>query len=556
MPKDAPFPRSLLPALVAAGLAAPAMAQTPPNAGTLLQELRPPALTVPRADPSVLPEAPALRPPMPAGGAKLTPQRIRITGSTLFTETDLLPLVQDGLGREIDLAGLEDLAARISRHYRKSGYTVARAYIPQQDVNDGTVEIAVIEGRYGAVTIKGAAAGAVPRSLGGVKVGDVVADAPLERSLLLLNDLPGVSVRSTLQPGASMGTSELVVELEPGERLAGSIEADNHGSRSTGRDRLGGSLTVNNAAGLGDVASLRVLTAGDGMNYARAGWQLPVGGWGTKAGVAYSDMRYRLGREFEALQAKGSASIASAFIAYPLLRSRGANLNLQLAFDDKRIEDRVEAAAVVTGKAVRVLNLGLSGDVSDDFAGGGATIASATYSRGRLDIRSAEAAAADALAARTEGSYGKLAVNVLRLQTLGPATSLQASFTGQWAGKNLDSSEKLALGGPSGVRAYPGSEASADRARIVSVELRHNLAAGWQLVGFIDAGRATINHTLWAGATGRNQRRLSGTGLGLNWAHERGWSARAFYARRLGHEAATAEPDRKGRFWLQAAKSF
>ena len=71
MPQDAPFPRSLLPALVAAGLAAPALAQTPPNAGTLLQELRSPALTVPRADPSVLPEAPALRPPMPAGGARV-----------------------------------------------------------------------------------------------------------------------------------------------------------------------------------------------------------------------------------------------------------------------------------------------------------------------------------------------------------------------------------------------------------------------------------------------------------------------------------------------------
>jgi len=558
MPENAPFPSSLLRALVLAGLATPftALAQALPNAGTLLQEVRPPAITVPRADPPVLPPAPALRPAMPAGGPTLTPRRFRITGATLFTEAQLLPLVQDGVDRATDLAGLEDLAARISRFYRAAGYTVASAYIPQQDVVDGVVEIAVIEGRYGAITFQGAAAGAAPRSLGGVNVGDVVADAPLERALLLLTDLPGIAVRSTLQPGASVGTSELVVDMEPGERFAGRIDADNYGSHASGRERLGGSLAVNNATGLADVASLNLLTTGEGMQYGRAAWQLPVGRWGTKAGIAYSDMRYTLQHEFEVLQANGSARIASAFVAHPLVRSRGANLNAQLALDDKRIEDRLDAAAVATEKAVQVFNLGLSGDASDGFGGGGTTVASATYTQGRLDIRSPAAAALDAATAQTQGHYGKFSLNVLRVQGLGGATSLYGSFTGQWAGKNLDSSEKLPLGGATAVRAYPQGEASGDNAQILTVELRQSLTAGWQLVGFVDAGRATINRSPWAGATGVNQRHLSGAGIGVNWASADGWVARAAYAQRLGDEPATAEPDSRGRFWLQVSRNF
>ena len=38
------------------------------------------------------------------------------------------------------------------------------------------------------------------------------------------SDMPGVDVRSTLTPGASVGTSDLVVELTPGRGITGSLE--------------------------------------------------------------------------------------------------------------------------------------------------------------------------------------------------------------------------------------------------------------------------------------------------------------------------------------------
>jgi hemolysin activation/secretion protein len=537
-------------------LALPAVSQTAPSAGSLLQELRPPAVGVPRADPNVLPQVPAVRAPlMPATGLRVTPRRLRITGTTRFSEAQLLPLVADAIGRELDVGELEALAARISRHYRRNGYTVARAYLPQQDTSDGTIEIAVIEGRFGAVTVQGPTDATRGLPLGALAVGDVVADTALERSLLLAADAPGISLRSTLQPGASVGTSELVIDVQDDRRWAASLDVDSFGSSSTGRYRAGGSMFIYRPLGIGDLVTLRGLSSGSGLGYLRAAYQVPVGQNGLKAGLALSEMRYRLGEQFELLDARGSARIATLFAAYPLLRSRSSNLNLQASLDHKRIQDRIDAAAIVTDKTVAVFSLGVSGDRRDDFGGGGVTVLSATYSRGRVAIESPEARAVDASSARTDGAYGKWTATALRVQALGTSTSLQVSYSGQWTSGNLDSSEKMALGGATAVRAYPQGEAPSDRASLLTVELRQGIGAGWQALAFVDAARGTLNARPWTPDTGQ-RRRLVGAGVGLSWAAAPGWSASLSYARKLDHDPADTTGDRSGRLWAQASKAF
>ncbi len=69
---------------------------------------------------------------------------------------------------------------------------------------------------------------------------------PVESPLLQLSDLPGVSVKSTLVPGASVGASDLIVDVSPGQRVTGSIDADNARNRYTGEERLGGTANLNN----------------------------------------------------------------------------------------------------------------------------------------------------------------------------------------------------------------------------------------------------------------------------------------------------------------------
>lgn len=177
-----------------------------------------------------------------AEGAKIRVDVLRVTGATLFNEAELVAATGFTPGRDLTLPELRNTAARITRFYNDRGYILAQAYLPAQDVVGGTVTIAVVEGRYGAINLRnqsGVSDARVNRVLGGLDRGDPVAIAPLERRLLLLSDMPGVTVQSTLSPGAEVGTSDLTLDLTRAPRVYGSLEADNAGNRYTGAYRLG-----------------------------------------------------------------------------------------------------------------------------------------------------------------------------------------------------------------------------------------------------------------------------------------------------------------------------
>jgi hemolysin activation/secretion protein len=551
-------------AVVSAALAWPAHAAegvTPPSAGTVLRDLQRPEAPLPRsANESALPARKD-----DAGKAsassdqQLLLKRLRFTGATVFTESQLQAAVADGLGRMLDLDGLQALLDRVTRLYRDAGYPLARAVLPAQDIVDGEVQVQVVEGRLGAVTVRNTTrlqAAVLP--LGGLQVGSVIADAPLERALLLTQDLAGVRVRSTLQPGATVGTSELLVELSPGQALAGSLEYDNQGSPSTGLRRLGGSISLNNAAGLGDVLSLYALgSEGDGLRYGRLSWQMPVGAQGSRVGVALSDMRYRLGGDFEALQAHGNAGVSSLFASHPLRRSRSANLNLQLQLEDKRLHDFTDATESASGKVLQVMTLSLSGDASDALGGGGWNSGQLSWAQGRLRLGEAQARELDAASAQTAGEFGKLQFSLQRLQNLaglGGRASLMLGLSGQWAQKNLDSSEKFALGGAGGVRAYHAGVAAVDRALLLTLEWRQALAPGWQASVFMDTARGTSQARPWDGADAAAgaRPRLQGAGIGLAWAGPNGLSAQLQAAQTVGHQVLTgAGSQRRGGLQVQ-----
>ena len=542
-------------------LAMPVSAAETQGAGNVLRDLQAPALKLPGNDAPVIapPQAPPAPQPglAPAAGFRVQINSVKFSGASVFTQAQLSALLDDLIGKECNLAALEEMAERVTRHYRADGYILVRAYLPAQDIKNGQLEIAVLEGRYDAIKVVGTPA---PQQanlpLNGLKPGAIIAEAPLERALLLLNDRPGALVSSTLQPGASVGTSELIIEIESGRLVSGGIEIDNYGSTSTGRNRIGGEVRINNPSGFGDLLTINGRYSGSGLQYGRIGYQIPVGGDGSKAGVALADVHYELGDSFANLNADGQARTLTLFGAHPLVRSRTRNLNVQLSVDNKRFNDRIDSTATVTEKASDALTLGLSGDLHDLVGGGGVSAFSASYTSGRLRINSAEAQATDDATAQTSGKFGKLNVSALRLQNLTTRFSLYGIYTGQWAFKNLDASEKMSLGGSSAVRAYAPGATPADSAHLLTLELRHAINAKFQFASFIDVGRATINKAPWVAAGTANTAILSGTGFQLTWSEADNFGGRLFYARKLGTDPTNPDGGDRSRFGVQIGRSF
>ena len=536
-------------------------AQQPPTAGSQLQQI-PPAPVPPSATPELRIQRSQGAEAPRSGGIRILVKKLQVTGAKVYSEAELIEITGFKTGSELTLSDLRAMALKITGYYRGNGYFVAEAYLPEQDIKDNLVTIAVSEGQYGKVALRNETNLSTPLAqglLGGINTGDVIATEPLESRLLLLSDLPGVNVSSTLVPGTAIGTSDLLVDVAPGRRVTGSIDADNAGNRYTGQYRLGATVNLNNPLGRGDVASLRALTSGQGLKYARASYQMQFDK--ATAGIAYSRLDYSLGEEFKSLGASGTAQIASVFGAYPLIRSRNNNLYVRLGYDNRKFQDRIASQASVTDKKARVLTSSLYGDSRDALGGGGFNVYALSLSTGILDIQTAAALAADAASAKSNGSFNKVGFSASRLQQLTGPFSLYGAVNGQLASKNLDVSEKMELGGMYAVRAYPEGESYADQGFVATLEARMQLPkfssqmpGQMQLLGFIDTGRVTLHKNPWA--AGENTRTLSGAGVGLTWADNNNFYIRAYYARKLGSAPATSAPDRSGRFWIQGVKYF
>ena len=541
------------PALAAAQTAQPVA----PGAGAILQQIQPvtpPApsstgtgLTIDRGDGAKLPP-----------GAPFLVKTLQITGNTLFATPTLHALVADAEGKSLTLSQLGELTSRITGYYQSRGYPLARAIIPAQTIASGIVRIEVIEARYGQTSLDNRSRvnnSLLQATLSPLQSGQVIGQTGLDRTLLLLSDIPGVLVGATLKPGQTVGTSDLLVNTTPGPAVTGNVVLDNYGNRYTGRARIGGTVNVINPLQHGDVLSVTGLSSGSGLNYGRITYESLLNGQGTRVGGSYAALRYELGEPLAALKANGSARVGSLWTKHPLVRSRDANLYGQIQYDGKQLRDRVDTSGIRTDRHLDNWTLNLAGDA---LLLGGINSWNLGWTSGRVGFDDSAAQLADAATARTQGGFSKWNANLARLQSLSPKNALYLAFSGQCANTNLDSAEKMSVGGPSTVRAYDVGALSGDTGYLGTAEFRHDLGSGWngrwQAVAFVDTARVTVNKNVWVAGT--NSATLSGAGVGLNWEGLNQWRARAYIAKRLGSTPTLVASSASTRAWVEISKGF
>lgn len=528
-----------------------AQAQVPPDAGQTLQQLQPP-IAAPRESQPLKIQAPLDSAPIAPGGAAVILNTVKLSGNSVFSEETLRAALGDVTGKTFDLAGLRGLAQRITDVYQAGGYPFARAILPPQDLANGDLRIEVIEGRYGVVQAQGddsVLAQQATAFLDGLLPGSVIASAPLERAALLLDDLPGIQTSATMRPGTQAGTGDLIVEVARDQRVRGDIGLDNAGSRYTGKNRVRANVDINSPFLLGDQLTVRALLSEEKLWLGSLGYSLPLGTSGLRGNVGYSHTSYELAKEFASLHANGTAKVASAGLSYPILRSQKANLTLIATYQSKDLHDNRDSTRTYESKSSQSMPLALQFDYRDAFDG--ITYGSASWTPGKLKLDAGLTAVDDY---KSNGRFHKVNLDVVRLQSLPAGFNLMAHLSWQQANKNLDSSEKLSLGGASGVRAYPSGEATGDEGGLAQLELRYD-AGAYTPYAFMDAGRITVNAK--PVVAGDNRRSLSGGGLGLRYQRQ-AWSADVALAWRSlgGRSLSETNSDPKPRVWLNVEYRF
>lgn len=525
-----------------AGAALPPAA---PDSGRLTRELRAP-IEAPREDATIALPVPGKDRVAP-GGIMITPRAVSFTGNTVYSQEVLAALVRPHLGKPRDLAGLYELADLVSEFYRQRGYSFAKAYIPSAGFRDGVLTIDVVEGRYGEIRVQADSPARSEQAgafLQGLSSGDVIRAPELERRLLILDDQPGYDVMPVMQPGKAVGRGDLDVRLSRSVPLGGGVSLSNTGNRYTGYYQLNANTVLGSPFLFGDQLSLSAMQSDERLHAVNAGYSLPLGGSGLRATMGYGLTSYRLTREFESLQASGTAQTSSLGLRYPLLRSRNVNVSVSLSGQHKRFYDEQRAVGARQSRASDSGVLAVSFDRRD---GSGVTY-------GQVEVASGSFDGVRPDPARVNGRFLRINADLARLQRIGTQGSLLARVSTQMAGDNLDSSEGFVLGGPNGVRAFPSGEAAGDEGAYAQLEFRYGLRYGLTPFVFYDIGRVRQEHDMTA--AGKNTRTLSGAGVGLRYQYGP-WNLETLMARRLTGGAPETDPHNEPvRFWLVFSYAF
>ncbi|KGM40353.1 hypothetical protein JY96_10775 [Aquabacterium sp. NJ1] len=562
-------PLALLAALMPLGSAQAqvASAAPAPRAGDILRDVP--------TEPSAMPALPNVAPLDAAAPVDKAPavsfvlRRFEVHGATAFTPQQLSQLADPYVGKTLGEADLSALIGALRKRYEDAGLGLASIGFPTQDVSQGVLKVEVVEPRLARIQVPlGPDAPLSEARVRGLLntfclgSGRLLNTQSLERVMFALNDSPGVQAKATLSPSGDEGAYNLAIQVTPRRSWDASLAVDNQGVTYAGRWRVTGLLRFNNPLKIGDNIDLQTIqSSGGGVKVGRIAYELPVGYTPARLSVAYAQVNYALRGEFAYLNPYGEADVAEVNLSYPLVRARNRTVMARLGYDEKYMRDHLTLDPLgdqVYSKHVRSAVAGLNMESRDGFMGGGFNGASAQFHWGRLRLNSVEDQQNDADLGDLghAGAFGKVELQYSRLQALARKVSLYASVSQQLASRNLDPAEKMSLGGPRGVRAYPGSEGASDEATLFTSELRYWLNPNWTVFALYDWAKGRRERDTTPVNFSSNDIQLRGSGLGVALTYPDIATIKATVAWRGTRPVETEPGNDKVRVFVQAQHAF
>ena len=170
--------------------------------------------------------------------------------------------------------------------------------------------------------------------------GALITSDGLEQDLLLLNDIPGLTARATLEPGKKFGTTDVTIRLEE-RAFSAVVRPNNHGRKEIGQWRVDAGASLNNPLGLGDQLSVYGIYSEHGLlKYGRASYSVPVSSRGTRLEAAVSSSDYRVEGDIAALGVTGDARNREITLTHPLFRTRARSLSMNLGARSTELRQR------------------------------------------------------------------------------------------------------------------------------------------------------------------------------------------------------------------------
>jgi hemolysin activation/secretion protein len=423
-------------------------------------------------------------------------EKLEIVGVTVYPEEEIRAFYEELLGKEISLARIYDVEEQITLKYRRDGYVLSRAIVPQQRIRDGVAKIYVVEGYIDQVRIEGAEP-IQPKMLAYLQ--KIVDKKPLriqelERYLLLVNSMAGLTTQNIIRPSEdTQGASELMVVAER-QMVDGYLSYDNYGSYYLGPERATLGLNLNSPFGRGERFSVIGLVTNPTteLKYIQGDVSLPLGTEGLTLNANMSEGPSRPDDDLRVLDTDGRTYIKTVNLRYPWIRTRNLSLQFEAGYrhlkylvhvlDEKFFEDRIPKF-YATGTL----------DFLDRFYGANTIIVTANQG---LDWSATQKDSLYSTRLEASPEFNSFNGEVRRMQyldALAPGLGLLTRFLWQYSDEPLFSSEEFAVGGRVVGRGYDNGEILGDKGMGLSAELQYLTPVyrdfSFQPYAFYDVGK-------------------------------------------------------------------
>ncbi len=463
----------------------------------------------------------------PGAEIRFTLKRVLVEGASVVGPDFYDPLAAKLLGRPVTLAEVTALADAIQARYLELGHALTRAYVPAQELADGTIRIRVIEGFVSRVLVEGASPGLRDRIEARLQPALETKPAlvpELERGLLLADDLPGVSLSGLLRPGDQFGAAELLVSVDE-DRYGGTIGTSNRNSRFAGPWTAYADLFANGMAGMGEQVGVTLsgTPKGDEQRAAALRYLQPLTAGGLSLLTTGSYAKGAPGAALKPFAVRTRSWSVGQRAAYPLLRSRLRNAAVELGWTVNRSKVDLLGSPFTLDRW-RTVDARVTW--SDAAFRKGTLYATVGVVQG-LDLLDASDTRKGDLTSRDNirPEFTKFTAELERGIALAPGLTTLVNVAGQYSARTLVSGEEFTLGGARYGRGYNNGDLSGPRGLAVTWETRYAVDTGTALVpsmtlyGFADWARVwgsiALNDELASVGGGVRAELPRGVNLGL-----------------------------------------
>ena len=410
--------------------------------------------------------------------AKGLPQTLMVDPSLHLPAGLAVALQQEFMGQELSMALLNRLVQKINKAYQATDFPLVDAYLPEQDITRGQVQVVVREAVLGEVKVEGAkrTSPAYMASMVSVKPGERIDTRKIASDVRWLNENPIRNVNVIYERGRQEGSSDVVLKTTENHPVKAYVGYANSGLRSTGLNQISGGITMMQLFGTEQSLSYN-FTGNQELNRLKAHalvWDIPLP-WRHRLQLlgVYVDSATQSGQAGGLLGVNGKNRQLSAAYTIPLASAWSkVQHKATLALDYKSTtSDILFGGSTFSQNTAEVFQFraGYNLLVNDPLGYTRFGI-STIYSPGNV-LGHNNYAAFDSLRAGSQAKYWYAKGELDRLLRLPFGFSALMHTAGQYSNTRLLPTEQMLAGGYQTVRGFNESSARGDRGIIVNMEL-------------------------------------------------------------------------------------